>query len=63
MGNAGMGAFGGQQQPDVRQADEQRFQRLDGFGEEQPRGFEPNPDWGNQTSNDMRAAIEASMQQ
>lgn len=49
--------------PNVRAPDEQRVQRLDQWDDDpvpQPRA-QQQEDWGNQTSADMAAAIQASM--
>jgi hypothetical protein len=49
--------------PNVRAPDEQRVQRLDQWDDDpvpRPRAHQQE-DWGNQTSADMAAAIQASM--
>lgn len=49
--------------PNVRAPDEQRVQRLDQWDDDpipQSRAYQ-HEDWGNQTSADMAAAIQASM--
>jgi hypothetical protein len=49
--------------PNVRAPDEQRVQRLDQWDDDpvpRPRA-QQQEDWGNQTSADMAAAIQASM--